>query len=102
MTILQGRTMTARRFLLATATGSPSLRPRQPPKPSKQRRPLSLACAKHVSPTLDPNTAPLIMLHGLFGSKQNNRSMSKSVNRSTAKIVPLSNLTPNSGSSLET
>lgn len=44
------------------------------------RRNLSLAYTKHrvaQSSTEEKNYAPLIVLHGLFGSRQNNRSISK-------------------------
>lgn len=44
-----------------------------------QRRLLSLAFTLHEPPAIskDARQAPLIILHGLFGSKQNNRSISK-------------------------
>ena len=43
------------------------------------RRHLSLAYAIHEPPNAaaDIKHAPLVILHGLFGSKQNNRSISK-------------------------
>ena len=44
------------------------------------RRNLSLAYTKHCVAQFgigEKNHAPLIVLHGLFGSRQNNRSISK-------------------------
>ena len=46
--------------------------------PSKGfERKLSLAYNLHEPHLPEPGHAPLIVLHGLFGSKQNNRSISK-------------------------
>lgn len=41
------------------------------------KRELSLAYNLHEPHEPEPGHAPLIVLHGLFGSKQNNRSISK-------------------------
>ena len=41
------------------------------------KRELSLAYSLHKPQMPEPDHAPLIILHGLFGSKQNNRSISK-------------------------
>lgn len=41
------------------------------------KRQLSLAYALHEPAKVEAGRAPLILLHGLFGSKQNNRSISK-------------------------
>lgn len=41
------------------------------------KRELSLAYNLHEPHKPEPGHAPLILLHGLFGSKQNNRSISK-------------------------
>ncbi|KAI5820016.1 abhydrolase domain-containing protein [Pyronema omphalodes] len=44
-----------------------------------------LSFARHDPPSSDkpsPSSPPLVILHGLFGSKQNNRSISKSVSSS--------------------
>lgn len=41
------------------------------------KRELSLAYNLHEPNTYEAGHAPLIVLHGLFGSKQNNRSISK-------------------------
>lgn len=41
------------------------------------KRELSLAYSLHKPQKPEPDHAPLIILHGLFGSKQNNRSISK-------------------------
>ena len=41
------------------------------------KRELSLAYNLHKPKNPEPGHAPLIILHGLFGSKQNNRSISK-------------------------
>lgn len=41
------------------------------------KRELSLAYNLHKPQNPEPGHAPLIILHGLFGSKQNNRSISK-------------------------
>ena len=46
------------------------------PKPSVVRN-LSLAYQLHEPPNHDIARHPLVILHGLFGSKQNNRSVSK-------------------------
>ena len=46
--------------------------------PSKHlMRRLSLAYNLHKPPEAETQHAPIIILHGLFGSKQNNRSISK-------------------------
>ena len=41
------------------------------------RRQLSLAYSLHEPAKVEAGRAPLIILHGLFGSKQNNRGISK-------------------------
>lgn len=41
------------------------------------KRQLSLAYTKHEPSKSEPGQAPLVIMHGLFGSKQNNRSISK-------------------------
>lgn len=41
------------------------------------KRQLSLAYTLHEPAKAEAGRAPLIILHGLFGSKQNNRSVSK-------------------------
>jgi hypothetical protein len=44
-----------------------------------QSRSLTLAYTRHdpADGKLDANHAPIIIMHGLFGSKQNNRGISK-------------------------
>ena len=51
--------------------------------PTIQERRLSLAYAHHQSPTRtqDVGHNTVIILHGLFGSKQNNRSIGKALAR---------------------
>lgn len=39
--------------------------------------PLSLAFDCHEPPTKAPRAQPILFLHGLFGSKKNNRGLSK-------------------------
>lgn len=41
------------------------------------KRYLSLAYTLHETPRVPAERPPLIILHGLFGSKQNSRSISK-------------------------
>ena len=52
--------------------------------PRISRRQLSLAYTKHsaIQTNNDVAHAPMVILHGLFGSKQNNRSISKYAARS--------------------
>ena len=70
-------------------------RPRQHCKSLKPNhvpaRQLTLAYSLHPAPTAtarpNPIHAPVIFLHGLFGSKQNNKSMSKSVQALCCALV---------------
>src|SRR4051794_11415569 len=58
-----------------------------------QTRNISLAYQLHSPPEFsgttkaDPQHAPIIIMHGLFGSKQNSRSISKAIARDLRRPV---------------
>ncbi|KAH7318795.1 Alpha/Beta hydrolase protein [Stachybotrys elegans] len=54
---------------------------------SQSCRSLAFDLHEPARPTTDQRTAPIIFLHGLFGSKKNNRSISKALARDLGRYV---------------